>query len=84
MEAVNSLVFGASSQSSVFFFQMHPFEALQQYRETMNLPDAKFILVAMNAKEHLMANPLDGHMLDICGLDAKVPRLIEDFIKGEF
>lgn len=61
--------------------QMHPFQALRQYRERMGI-DAKLIVVGMTATPFSIADPSDSGMLDIAGFDSAVPGLISDFSRG--
>jgi len=61
----------------------HPFEALKQYRKTMNKPDAKLIVVAMTATGYTISDTHDDRCLDVAGFDASVPAVINMFIRGE-
>uniref|UniRef100_A0A915DUM4 RNA-binding protein RO60 vWA domain-containing protein n=1 Tax=Ditylenchus dipsaci TaxID=166011 RepID=A0A915DUM4_9BILA len=47
----------------------HPFEALKEYRQQMNLPETKLVVMAMTSTEFTIADPSDLGMLDVCGLD---------------
>ncbi len=60
--------------------EVHPFQALQEYRRKMGIP-AKLIVVGMTSNGHSIADPDDGGMLDVVGWDSSVPRVMSDFIK---
>lgn len=61
--------------------QIHPHQALRQYRERAGI-DAKLIVVGMTATKFTIADPDDPGMLDIAGFDTAVPSLITDFARG--
>uniref|UniRef100_A0A915DLA6 TROVE domain-containing protein n=1 Tax=Ditylenchus dipsaci TaxID=166011 RepID=A0A915DLA6_9BILA len=62
--------------------EKHPFEALKEYRQQMNLPESKLVVMAMTSTEFTIADPSDAGMLDVCGLDASVPELVRNFVLG--
>ncbi|VDN25381.1 unnamed protein product [Gongylonema pulchrum] len=57
-------------------FDVHPFQALQQYRKRLGIPDAKLIVMGMVCTDFSIADPSDPNMLDICGFDSSVPQLL--------
>jgi 60 kDa SS-A/Ro ribonucleoprotein len=59
----------------------HPCQALQNYRRETGIP-AKLIVAAFAANEFTIADPSDGGMLDVIGLDASVPTVMADFARG--
>jgi 60 kDa SS-A/Ro ribonucleoprotein len=61
---------------------VHPAQALHRYRDGMGI-GAKLVVVAMTSSGFSIANPDDGGMLDVVGLDATVPQLIRDFVVGD-
>lgn len=61
--------------------QMHPHQALRQYRERTGI-DAKLVVVALTPTKFTIADPTDPGMLDVSGFDSAVPTLISDFIRG--
>lgn len=65
------------------YSSMHPSQALQKYRDQSGI-DAKLVVVGMTATDISIADPRDGGMLDVVGLDAATPGLINDFIRGDF
>ena len=60
---------------------IHPTQALKAYRKEFN-PNAKLVVVSMEANEFSIADPDDSGMLDVVGFDASAPRVISDFSKG--
>lgn len=61
--------------------KVHPFQALQDYREKMGRR-AKLIVVGMTATKFTIADPKDPGMLDVVGFDSASPRLMADFARG--
>ncbi len=60
---------------------IHPHEALQQYRKKTRI-DAKLIVLATTATRFSIADPSDPGMLDIAGFDSAVPQLVTEFSRG--
>ncbi len=71
-------VFVVYTDSETWFGQIHPVQALQQYRQKMGIP-AKLIVQAFVANRFSIADPNDAGMLDVVGFDTSVPSLIRDF-----
>ncbi|KAK7486246.1 hypothetical protein BaRGS_00022569 [Batillaria attramentaria] len=59
-----------------------PWLALQKYREKMNIPNAKLIVVAMSGYPFTIAKPDDINMLDCVGFDTETPEIIREFLTG--
>lgn len=59
---------------------MHPAIALKDYRQAMGI-GAKSTVVAMTATEFTIADPNDGGMLDLVGMDASTPAAISAFVE---
>jgi 60 kDa SS-A/Ro ribonucleoprotein len=60
---------------------IHPFQALQQYREHSGITDAKLIVVAMRSNDFTIANSDDQPgMLDMVGFDSAAPEVMREFI----
>lgn len=76
-------VFIVYTDSDTYIGSIHPFDALKQYRTTMNIPDAKLIVMGMTANEFTIADPTDRNMLDIVGLDSSTPEVIRSFVLGQ-
>jgi 60 kDa SS-A/Ro ribonucleoprotein len=58
---------------------VHPVEALWQYRERTGIP-AKLVVVGMASTGFSIADPNDAGMLDVVGFDTAAPNAIADFI----
>lgn len=58
---------------------MHPFQALKQYRNRMSKHNAKSIFVATTATNFTLADPSDPGSLDIAGFSTDVPQIISAF-----
>ncbi|WAR00395.1 RO60-like protein [Mya arenaria] len=76
-------VFIVYTDSETWYGKIHPSRALQQYREAMNMPDAKLIVVGMASNGFTIADPDDFGMLDIVGFDSGATQTIAKFSKGE-
>jgi 60 kDa SS-A/Ro ribonucleoprotein len=61
---------------------IHPYLALQKYRNAMNKPMAKLAVCATSATDISIADPNDLGSLDLCGFDANTPILLADFFRG--
>ncbi len=70
------------TDSETWYGDIHPVQALSEYRKKMGVPDAKLIVVSMVANDFSIADPDDPNMLDIVGFDTSTPQLISEFIKG--
>uniref|UniRef100_A0A0N5AN79 TROVE domain-containing protein n=1 Tax=Syphacia muris TaxID=451379 RepID=A0A0N5AN79_9BILA len=75
-------VFIVYTDCETWYGNVHPFQALKDYRRIMDVPDAKLIVMGMTARECSIADPTDAGMLDICGFDSAVPELVRDFVLG--
>lgn len=58
---------------------MHPFQVLKEYRNRMNKPNAKMIVMATLANNFSVADPNDPGSMDICGFSNDVPSVISSF-----
>ena len=59
----------------------HPYQELKRYRKAMGI-NARLVVVACTPTPFTIADLSDAGMLDICGADANLPRLIADFSAG--
>lgn len=59
----------------------HPSSSLKNYRQKKGL-DSKLVVMGMTATNFTIADPSDRGMLDVCGFDSNVPKVINDFMKG--
>jgi 60 kDa SS-A/Ro ribonucleoprotein len=63
--------------------RIHPFQALQEYRNKMNIP-AKLVTVGMTSTGFSIADPNDPGMLDIVGFDSSIPAILRDFMTKDY
>jgi 60 kDa SS-A/Ro ribonucleoprotein len=68
------------TDSETWAGQVHPAQALREYRERMGIP-AKLVVVGMASNGFSIADPEDGGMLDVVGFDASAPQMIGDFAR---
>jgi len=73
-------VFVVYTDSETWAGQIHPSQALRQYREATGIA-AKLVVVAMASNGFSIADPDDAGMLDVVGFDAATPALITDFAR---
>jgi 60 kDa SS-A/Ro ribonucleoprotein len=69
------------TDSETWCGNIHPSQALNQYRNTFQIP-AKLIVVGMVSNEFSIADPNDSGMLDVVGFDTSVPEVMSQFIAG--
>ncbi|MCB0190166.1 MAG: hypothetical protein KDE31_38100, partial [Caldilineaceae bacterium] len=81
-QQVKADAFVIYTDSETWFGQIHPAQALQEYRRKMGIP-AKLIVVGMVSNGFTIADPNDMGMLDVVGFDSATPQLIADFIVTE-
>ena len=62
--------------------RLPPAMALQKYRTGSGV-DARLVVVATSATEFTLADPADGGMLDVAGMDSSMPQIISEFIRGD-
>lgn len=74
-------VFVVLTDSETYYGNIHPFEAIKQYRKKYN-KDAKLAVLAFTANRFTIADPDDVGMIDIAGLDASVPKVLAEFSAG--
>jgi len=72
-------VFVVYTDNETWAGDIHPAQALRQYRERMGIA-AKLVVVAMASNGFSIADPDDAGMLDVVGFDAATPSVIADFI----
>ncbi|XP_067144663.1 RNA-binding protein RO60 [Centruroides vittatus] len=63
---------------------VHPAEALKEYRKAFNLPQTRFVICAMSSQGFSLAPPDEPGMLDIAGFNVKTLQVIQDFARGIF
>ena len=69
------------TDSETWAGQIHPSQALRQYRNEL-VSDAKAIVVGMTSNGFTIADPTDRGMLDVVGFDASAPAVIADFVRS--
>jgi len=70
------------TDSETWAGEIHPAQALRQYRERTGIP-ARLIVVGMISNGFSIADPNDAGMLDVVGFDTAAPELITCFVRGE-
>lgn len=70
------------TDNETWFGDIHPWQALKQYREKM-VGDARLVVLAMTPTGTSITDPSDKGQLDIAGMDTAVPNLISAFSRGE-
>jgi 60 kDa SS-A/Ro ribonucleoprotein len=70
------------TDSETWAGEIHPSQALRQYRERTGIP-ARLAVVGMVANHFTIADPNDAGMLDVVGFDTAAPELISSFARGE-
>jgi len=78
---VKADAFVVYTDSETWYGQVHPVQALQEYRRQTGIP-AKLVVVGMVANRFSVADPHDAGMLDVVGFDTAVPQLMADFISN--
>ncbi len=78
---VKAEAFVIYTDSETWYGNIHPVQALQQYRQKMGI-DAKLIVCGMVSNGFSIADPNDGGMLDVVGFDTAAPNVMSDFICG--
>ena len=74
-------VFVVFTDSETWAGNMHPVQALREYRERMGIA-AKLVVVAMTSNGFSIADPNDAGMLDVVGFDTATPSVLADFAAG--
>jgi 60 kDa SS-A/Ro ribonucleoprotein len=67
------------TDSETWAGRIHPAQALQQYRNKMNRPNAKLVVVGMTSTGFSIADPNDAGSLDVVGFDTATPSVITNF-----
>jgi 60 kDa SS-A/Ro ribonucleoprotein len=62
--------------------QMHPHEALKQYRRQSGI-EARLQVVAVSPTNFSIADPKDPGQLDVSGFDSAIPKLLADHSRGD-
>lgn len=78
---LNLAAFVTYTDSETWAGNIHPAEALRQYRSEF-VGDAKAVVVGMTSNGFTLADPNDRDMLDVVGFDTTVPAVIADFVRS--
>ena len=78
---LNGSGFITYTDSETWAGQIHPAQALHQYRSEF-VGDAKAVVVGMTSNGFTLADPNDRGMLDVVGFDTSVPAIISDFVRS--
>lgn len=71
-------VFVVITDNETWVGQIHPTQALQDYRQKMGIA-AKEVVVGMTSAGFTIADPQDAGQLDVVGFDTTVPLVMADF-----
>jgi 60 kDa SS-A/Ro ribonucleoprotein len=77
---LNVSAFIAYTDSETWAGNIHPAQALRQYRDEF-VGDAKAVVVGMTSNGFTLADPNNRGMLDVVGFDTTVPAVIADFVR---
>jgi 60 kDa SS-A/Ro ribonucleoprotein len=58
-----------------------PAEYMRKYRQQMNVPQAKMVVVGMQGNDFTIADPNDKLMMDVVGFDTATPNAISEFVR---
>jgi len=76
-------VFVVYTDNETWAGQVHPHEALRQYRQATGI-QARQVVVGMASTGFTIADPGDPLTLDVAGFDADTPAVISGFSRGDF
>lgn len=74
-------LFAVYTDNETWAGHIHPSQALQQYREQMDIP-ARLVVAGMASNGFSIADPTDAGMMDVVGFDTAAPQVISQFAKG--
>jgi 60 kDa SS-A/Ro ribonucleoprotein len=74
-------VFCVYTDSETYFGNIHPFQALEKYRQFIG-HDAKLAVFSLEGNEFSIADPSDAGMIDFVGFDTAAPAVLADFAKN--
>lgn len=80
-QVVEADAFVIYTDSETWYGNVHPYDALNQYRQTTGIP-ARMVVVGMTANNFTIANPNDPGMLDVVGFSTDTPSVISEFVAG--
>lgn len=71
------------TDSETWAGDVHPHQALREYREKSGRGKARSIVVGFAATDFTIADPSDPYSLDVVGFDTAAPQLIADFSRPD-
>ncbi|XP_051867032.1 60 kDa SS-A/Ro ribonucleoprotein isoform X2 [Pristis pectinata] len=71
-------VFIVFTDNETYYGNIHPVEALREYRKKMGIP-AKLVVCGLGSNSFAIADPDDRGMMDVCGFDAGALEVIRNF-----
>lgn len=74
--------FAVYTDSETWAGNIHPSQALRNYRSKMDRPQAAQVVVGMTATEFTIADPKDPRTLDVVGFDLNTPSAIAELFRG--
>lgn len=75
-------VFIVYTDSETYFGNIHPSQALVNYRSMSGIPHARLIVCGMASNSFTIADPNDPMMMDVVGFDTNAPQAIQEFVLG--
>ncbi len=82
-ENIDVDVFVVLTDNETWYGDVHPIQALQDYRRTSGIEDAKLVVVGMTGTRYSIADPRDPSTLDVVGFDTATPQIISQFAIGD-
>ncbi|XP_053373239.1 RNA-binding protein RO60-like [Mercenaria mercenaria] len=76
-------VFVIYTDSETCIGNVHPYQALCEYRKYSANPRVKMVVCGMCATDLTIADKEDQYMLDIAGFDSNAPWIISEFARGQ-
>jgi 60 kDa SS-A/Ro ribonucleoprotein len=73
-------VFAVLTDNETWAGRIHPFQALEQYRQKTGIP-AKLIVVGMTATNSTIGDMSDAGTLDVVGFDTAAPQIMANFAR---
>lgn len=74
--------FAIYTDSETWAGNVHPMQALKEYRNKSGIGNAKLIVNGMTATNFSIADPKDPLCLDVVGFDMNAPSMMSEFIRG--
>ena len=75
-------VFVVYTDCETWYGDVHPAEALRQYRQHSGIWNSKLIVCGLTSNGFTIADPMDPGMLDMVGFDSAGPEVMRNFALG--